>query len=437
MIVRSNLFTFFIFILPNIYFGQVIEVEKETILPNTICIDTNALNQFQFINFDENYFQFPSDSSPNWNLLTQNLDSMILFKDRKMQFYHIGGSHIQADIYTHDFRNFIQSNWPGLKGERGLVFPFNLAKTNNPSNYRFTSTNNWDGYRSVIQRPKFIHYGITGAAISCSDSLIDLNFKHKKSRVTPPIHAMRIYHNSGFIPYEFNFGDDEILIQSVRRCADKGYTEIRFTDPIESIDMQLARVSKKSFRLDLYGFELLNDLPGISYNSIGINGAGLYTYLGNDNFLRDLKLSPPDYFAFSVGTNDGFVPYKDFKPEVYRKNLKKMMDLVLEANPHCAILLTVPNDCYYKKRYPNKNTARQREVIIELAKEYQCGVWDLYGFMGGLGSSNTWREQGLMRGDYIHFTKEGYHLKGELYIDAFLKYLNLRECLKQIDKSGK
>ena len=201
--------------------------------------------------------------------------------------------------------------------------------------------------------------------------------------------------------------------------------------------MQLARVSKKSFRLDLYGFELLNDLPGISYNSIGINGAGLYTYLDNDNFLRDLKLSPPDYFAFSVGTNDAFVPYKDFKPQVYRKNLKKMMDIVLEANPNCAILLTVPNDCYYKKRYPNKNTARQRDVIIELAREYQCGVWDLYGFMGGLGSSNTWREEGLMRDDYVHFTKEGYHLKGELYIDAFLKYLNLKECLKQIDKSGK
>lgn len=201
--------------------------------------------------------------------------------------------------------------------------------------------------------------------------------------------------------------------------------------------MQFIRSTKKPFRLDLYGFELLNDLPGISYNSIGINGAGLYTYLDNEHFLRDLKLSPPDYFAFSVGTNDGFVPYADFKPDAYKENLRKMMNIVLEANPHCAILLTVPNDCYYKKRYPNKNTARQREVIVELAKEYQCGVWDFYGFMGGLGSSNTWRMEGLMRGDYVHFTKEGYHLKGELYIDAFLKYLNHIECLNEKDNPGK
>jgi len=48
--------------------------------------------------------------------------------------------------------------------------------------------------------------------------------------------------------------------------------------------------------------------------------------------------------------------------------------------------------------------------------------------MGGLGSSDTWRNANLMRNDLVHFTKEGYHLKGELYIDAFLKYLNQKEC---------
>ena len=418
-------------------FGQTDFQHYDTIPMNSICIDTNAMNQYPFIHYKENYFQFPSENNPNWDHFYTNLDSMIHLKDRKLQFYHIGGSHIQADIYTHDFRSFMQTNWPGLKGERGLVFPFNLAKTNNPSNYRFTSTNTWNGYRSVIHRPDFIEYGITGAAITCSDSLIQLKFIHKKTRVNPPVNVMRIYHNKGLIPFEFNFGDDELLIQSIRRCADLGYTEIRFTDPISSLDMQFARSTEKPFRLDLYGFELLNDLPGISYNTIGINGAGLYTYLGNTYFLRDLKHSPPDYFAFSVGTNDGFVPFSKFKPEEYKKNLEKMIDLVLKANPKCAILLTVPNDCYYKRRYPNKNTERQREVIMNLAEKYQCGEWDFYGFMGGLGSSNTWREAGLMRGDYVHFTKEGYHLKGELYIDAFLKYLNTIECQNETSNTGK
>lgn len=414
--------------LPFIYGAQEPNDTSEISLIQTVCIDSNAVNQFPFIQFDKNVFEFPSVENKNWDHLYTRLDSMIQFKDRKLNFYHIGGSHIQADIYTHDFRSFLQGNWPGLIGHRGLVFPFNLARTNNPSNYRFLSSNNWSGYRSVIHRPKFLHYGITGAAISCSDSLIGLNFIYKKTRVSPPIAAIRIYHNSGVIPFDFNFGSNEILIESVRRCAEMGYTEIHFTDPIDSLDIQFVRTSIAPYRLDLYGFELMNTLPGISYNSIGINGAGLYTYLDNEFFLRDLKQTPPDFFAFSVGTNDGFMPYEKFDPNVYKKNLEAMVKIVLEANPDCAILLTVPNDCYYKRRYPNKNTERQRKVIVELAEKYSTGVWDFYGFMGGLGSSYTWKNASLMRSDLVHFTKEGYHLKGELYIDAFLKYLNQKEC---------
>ena len=424
----NKIFFYIIFYFPILALGQVEPDSNRINLFETVCIDSNAVNQFPFINFDENIFTFPSNENESWDELYNSMDSMIRFKDRKLNFYHIGGSHIQADIYTHDFRSFLQRNWPGLGGHRGLVFPFNLARTNNPGNYRFTSSNSWSGYRSVVQRPEFVHYGITGAAISCSDSLIDLNFIYKKTRVSPPIEAIRIYHNSGVIPFEFNFGSNELLIESVRRCSEMGYTEIQFTDAIDTLDIQFIRNTKEKYRLDLYGFELMNAQPGISYNSIGINGAGLYTYLDNEFFLRDLKQTPPDFFAFSVGTNDGFVPYDSFKPEDYKKNLEAMVKIVLEANPKCAILLTVPNDCYYKRRYPNKNTDRQRAVIIELAAKYNTGVWDFYGFMGGLGSSDTWRNAGLMRNDLVHFTKEGYHLKGELYIDAFLKYLNQKEC---------
>jgi lysophospholipase L1-like esterase len=73
------------------------------------------------------------------------------------------------------------------------------------------------------------------------------------------------------------------------------------------------------------------------------------------------------------------------------------------------------------KKYPNRNTQRQREVILQLAAQYQTAVWDFYGIMGELGSSKTWKLAGLMQPDYVHFTAAGYHLKGNLLIEAFLK----------------
>ena len=386
------------------------------------------------INLDCNQFAFFSEKSTNWFYLYTEIQKMITKKDRKLNFYHIGGSHIQADIYTHDFRTFLQSNWPGLDGERGLVFPFRLASTNNPSNYNFSSPNNWTGFRSVSARPEDLQYGLTGAAIKCADSLIVVNFKHMRSLVKPPFNRLRIYHNTGEFFYDMNFGSQELFVTDTYHHADLGYSEIRFSDKMDSLDIQFIRTCNIATSLEIYGFEFLNDLPGITYNAIGINGAGLYTYLGNEHFLRDLKIHPPDFFAFSLGTNDAYTSYENFNPQKYKENLEEMIKLVLTVNPKCAILLTVPNDCLFNKKHVNKNTNRQREVIYQLAAKYEQAVWDFYGIMGELGSSKSWKENGLMQTDYVHFTAVGYHIKGSLLIDAFLKYLLQFDKLSEIKK---
>ena len=391
--------------------------------PEFAQLDSGIREKKSLINFDCNQFAFFSEKSNNWLYLYAEMQKMISKKDRKLNFYHIGGSHIQADIYTHDFRTFLQSNWPGLNGERGLVFPFGLASTNNPSNYNFSSPNKWAGFRSVTNRPEDLQYGLTGAAIKCSDSLIVVNFKHMRSLVKPPFDRLRIYHNTGEFHFDMNFGEQELFVIETHHNADLGYSEIRFSDKMDSLDIQFIRTSIDSSSLEIFGFEFLNNLPGITYNAIGINGAGLYTYLGNEHFLRDLKIHPPDFFAFSLGTNDAYTSYENFNPLKYKENLEEMIKLVLDVNPKCAILLTVPNDCLYNKKHINKNTERQREVIYQLAEKYEQAVWDFYGIMGELGSSKSWKENGLMQADYVHFTAAGYHIKGSLLIDAFLKFL--------------
>jgi lysophospholipase L1-like esterase len=397
------------------------------ISPEFIAIDTSLRRLYPFIDFKKNNFQFYTANSPTFETLYSNMKKMIELKDRKLNFYHIGGSHIQADIYTNDVRNYLQTKWEGVPGERGMVFPFSLAKTNNPSNYSIKSTNNWQPYRCVGKDKCDLEFGCLGAVVSCPDSIINIVFKYNHTDVKPKFTHIRIMHNIGELPFEFNFGENEILILDKKTYESKGYTDVFFTDGIDSFDLQISRLIHEPAYFQLSGFQLANQKPGISYNSIGINGAGLYSYLACLNFKEQLKLLPPDFFAFSVGTNDGNVPYDAFDPKVYKNNLEKMMKIILEVNPDCAILLTVPNDSYYHRKYLNRNIAREREVIIELAKQYQIPVWDLYGLMGELGSSKKWLRAGLMRSDLVHFTGTGYHLKGELYIDALLKWMEQME----------
>ena len=394
------------------------------------AVEQEIARNYPFVEVQCNQFQFFGTESPNWLHLNESLTQMIETGEGKLNFYHIGGSHLQADIYSHDFRTFLQSNWPGLSGERGLVFPYSLAHTNNPTNYNFSSPNTWKGFRSVNQRPEDFDYGLSGAAISCADSLVVINFKHLRTLVKPPFDRLRIYHNTGEFPYELNFGDQELLVTDLTHFPEMGYTEIRFSDHLDSLDLLFVKKSATPFTMELFGFEFLNDLPGITYTAIGINGASLPTYLANANFSRDLQLRAPDLFIFSVGTNDAHCSYEAFDPQVYKANLEKMILQVLQSNPNCAILLTVPNDDYYMRKYPNRNTARQRDVIFQLAAQYQMAVWDFYGIMGELGSSKTWKNYGLMQADYVHFTGTGYHLKGTLLIEAFQKNLTSLQNLR-------
>lgn len=404
--------------LPFLAFGQFF---TDTNQPSLTRTELSIAKQYAFIDLQCNQLQFVNAEGPNWVKLRGALKKLIESGEGQLNFYHIGGSHLQADIYSHDMRTFLQSNWPGLSGERGWVFPFNLAHTNNPSNYKFSSSNSWDGFRSVNNRPEYFEYGLSGAAITCQDSIAVINFKHLRTDVKPPYNRLRIFHNSGSFPYDLNFGDQELLVLDVAHHIDLGYTEILFSDYLDSMDLLFTKNISAPHELELFGFEFLNDLPGISYSSIGVNGASLPTYLANKNFTRDLILSPPDLFIFSVGTNDAHCPYESFDPQKYKMNLEKLVQEVLKSNPNCAILLTVPNDDYYNRKYPNPNTQRQREVIFELANQYKAAVWDFYGIMGELGSSQIWQNEGLMQADYIHFTAAGYHLKGTLLIEAFKK----------------
>ncbi|MEY4605055.1 MAG: hypothetical protein RIT43_2347 [Bacteroidota bacterium] len=391
--------------------------------PANFLLDTSETGIYPFIDLTKNHFQFLSEDAPNWKIFFREFDGMTANKDRKLNFYHLGGSHLQADIYTHVVRTYLQGYWEDVCGERGHVFPFSLAGTNNPSNYKFKSPNTWKGYRSVTNRPDHIEYGLSGIVASCSDSIIRLNFQYDKTTVRPEFNSFRILHNKGCLPYDIFLLNSGVGISEVFTNEVNGYTEFFLNAEIDSLSLQFERNGKGKEPLMIYGFTLMNNEPGISYSAIGVNGASLSTYLKNKNFEEQLCLYPPDFFAFSVGTNDANVPNGQFDSLSYRNNLEQMILKVYLCNPNCAILLTVPNDAYYNRKYPNGNLEALRNMVFSLAQKYKLAVWDFYGIMGGTGSSKQWLQSGLMQSDLVHFTFSGYQLKGKLFFDAFLKFL--------------
>jgi lysophospholipase L1-like esterase len=404
---------------------------NKLVYPNFFGILDSAdlTTKYPFIQFQHNNYNFQTETAPNFEKLYQDLKKMTTQKDRKINFYHIGGSHIQADIYSHQMRTMLQQYWTDLPGERGMVFPYDLLKTNTPGDFLFRSKNSWVGHKSTVDT--ITEYGLLGMVAETKDSVIDLHFEYERTKVKPGFDKIRVYHQKGQFAYKVTFGADSSFVVNQHLDTILGYTETFFSKELESFDMRIVRnTGADTAKFKTYGFLLSNKKPGITYNSIGVNGASLPTYIRNAWFEEQLREFPPDFFAFSIGTNDANVPIGTFNGKRYYRNLDSLVQRVLTVNPNCALLFTMPNDAYYQKTRLNRNLPFMRDEIFKLAKKYNAPVWDFYGMMGELGSSKVWAKNKLMRNDLIHFTMAGYTMKGEMFFEAFMKWyqqMQLRE----------
>lgn len=374
--------------------------------------------QYDFINYDTNEIVFPGGET-DFNSFYEKMDDLVFKGNGKINIVHFGGSHLQADVYSQQMRSHLQKMNPGLNGGRGLIFPYRMAKTNNPSNYRITYTGNWQYCRNT-ERKKSCNIGLSGIMVRTADSVSGVNIILKEDYGVYHTDRIRVYHNAYSSNYEVDLKtSDPYIIREVINMRDSGYTDIYLNNTPDTFNLEFYRTDSMPEWFEFYGVQLMSSEPGIVYHSVGVNGASIPSFLRCNLLAEQLHAIKPDMIIVSIGTNDAYS--RKFDPEVYRRNYISLIKIFREVAPDAVLLLTVPNDNYLYRRYKNYNTAKQEKVIYELAKEYNCGVWNFYQIMGGLNSTPVWIRNGLMRKDKIHFTRAGYLLKGDLFYDAFVR----------------
>ncbi len=373
-----------------------------------------GFKMYPFINYENNRLIYPGDSNCMEGLY-QKLDDIIGSGTGKINIVHIGGSHIQADIYTHQIRKRLQSLQYDLNGGRGFIFPFRMARTNNPSNYSVRYTGSWN-YCKNTQYKRTCPLGLSGMAVSTTQKQTSVHIDPNNDQEAKfSFNSVKVFHSP--TPYALRVLVND-SIYSGKYDPQWGITEFDIEET-NTLTLRISCPDTISSSFTLYGISLDNNDPGIVYNSIGVNGARLSSYLNCEYYSQHISALKPDLVIFSIGTNDGNT--RHLNAEKYKNEYEQLIEITKTAAPQAKILITVPNDCYYYKRYANPNTAILRKEIISLAKEKNYAVWDFYSIMGGFDSSRKWYNYGLMRYDRIHFNKKGYLLKGELFVSAFLR----------------
>lgn len=373
---------------------------------------------------DSNMMKLPGGESREMARFVEKMDSVVLFGEGRVNIIHIGGSHVQADMYTHVFRQNIDSLNGSLTPPRGMIFPYTVAKTNNPSNYKVKYGGTWTPARNALKQYA-LDQGACGILVSTTDTTawvgVDMNpdsvirwtatkvhliCSSMKGRVEPVLivrDSVEVRGQKEETGYVYELGEGIGSLSIAPR-----FDKMQFAEPDTFV---------------LNGLVMDSDEPGIVYSTIGVNGASVPSYLGCRNFSRDLKLVKPDLAIFAIGINDATAA--NFTDSLFVANYDSLIYNIRSVAPDCALLFITNNDSYRRVRrkyYVNKNGEVARRGFYELAEKWHSPVWDLYEIMGGEGSMQKWQEEHLAQRDKVHFTRAGYEVVGKMFFNAFMDY---------------
>lgn len=379
-------------------------------------------NKYGFANFDRNRIDIYG-SGTNMKFFFYKLEKVLTKGQGKVTVMHIGGSHVQADMMTHEFRSRLLALKPNIDGGRGMIFPFSAGNTNNPVSYRTEYTGEWKYERSSYG-PMTTDLGLIGASITTSDTTASI--KIKLESVMIPNTTLPNFHFNKLKVLGYSEGKTVLPVVTINNTKyfpmyDRESGCYAYKLPFECSEFGISFIwpnSKSTFTLT--GIIVENDVSGIICHNIGVNGASLESYLKCPNLERDLRLVRPDLVILCIGINDAFED--GFSETAFIKNYIKLISVIRSVNPNCALLFVSNNDSFIKDNDGNY-VVNERGIVVEkamknLAKQYSSGFFDLFDIMGGLGSMAQWENAGLARHDKVHFTVTGYKVIGDLLFDA-------------------
>ncbi len=402
-----------------LFIASYLLICSQTLMSQTL--DSTAYASYSFL--DKKYNTLENDTSL-WAFY-ERLYQLKELKLGRVNIVHIGDSHIQADFFSGSVRQKLQLKFGN--GGRGLIFPYRVAKSNEPASYKSASSTDWNAKRNVfLDNPMPI--GISGFTMETTDSLAEINLAVKdQPGLGYSFSKITLFHEKGLNNYDITVCDELNCEQGEFKSTDLTSnpfaSKLVLSKPMEQFILRNKRTdSANQNSTRIYGLLLENDSSGILYNTIGVNGAEFRHFNMSKYFLQQFSYLDPDLVIISLGTNEAFS--ENFNKVEFGKNIDTLVMNIQQANPNTAFVITTPGDAYRKARkgiVKNPDVKAARLTIINYCLQHQLAYWDWYEIMGGYGSINNWFLNNMAQKDKIHLNSKGYLIQGDLLYLAFLK----------------
>lgn len=359
---------------------------------------------------------------------------------------HLGDSHIQAGFFSGTTGNHLQYDF-GSAG-RGWVFPYNLANTNGPSDYRWNSTVRWQTDKIIDRNKSSDILGPGAIVISSQYDAPTLAFNGKEEGAANDVRQAELFYDPGTDDSSISVPGAGIDVSGLPFPGSSTLRKasITFAEPVQSFQVRWDRQNAQPFRF--FGAMLLNGHNGILYSAVGINGA-MYQHYNDNNatLVAEMEVMKPQLVIISLGTNEA---YSSLNAQAFRTQIDSTVQLIRRRQPQATILLTTPPECkrmsrrtlrkkvgkkyrtYYKvSYYPNPYIGVVTQQIMSYCRENGLACWNFNSVNKAMAGSfaGGWSQ------DHIHFNVRGYQLQGKLLYEAL--HTSYEKYLKTQPKTSK
>lgn len=341
---------------------------------------------------------------------------------QKISIVHLGDSHILGNYLTQEVRQRLQNAF-GDSG-RGLIFPYKLANSNGPGDYQVESDARWYGSNCQRNLDEETPYGISGFLLESfnTSGQIELRLRDTTSAETRSFTKITIFHRRDDLETNFTVADEVTNQQAILYLQDDYFKSYYFDRPVSQAVISFERQSsEKKSSLAIDGLLLENELSGVVYHSIGVNGGKFSDFARARFFARELADLNPDLIVLSFGTNEA---QGKFNARYFYQQIETLVQQLQRYAPNAYFMFTTPADSYLKGRGFNPYLPQVSETIRQYVNDKHFALWDLYKLSGGEKSAASWKSSGLMSSDSVHYSKTGYAAQGKLFYQSIIRAYN-------------
>jgi lysophospholipase L1-like esterase len=300
-----------------------------------------------------------------------------------------------------------------------------VAGTNEPPNFLTRSPAKWESKRMVFPAQP-LPIGIGGITIRTNEPGVTLDIYMNDLWLDHSFNTLTLFFQKDLHSFHFALKDTtDRALGTIGPFAGESFvnhSRVILADTVNAIRIETIKATPQQTQATIFGVNLENGKAGVLYHAIGVNGAKYSHYNAAQLFSSQTTILTPDVFIISLGTNESLdYPYID---KSFYAQVDKLINTLRSDNAAAKFILVTPPDAFWKKSKPNPGIATIRQHIIDYAVENGLAFWDMYRVMGGDGSATAWKQMELLRGDGVHFSKDGYEYQGNLLYHAILKAYN-------------